>query len=67
MRTILGTDEVIVGDLMLCQVLKGLEGERAERDVEALLRRFQIVSMVGHVSSRTLAFVIKLSRPAYRL
>ena len=48
-RTILGTDEVIVGDLMLCEVLQGLEGERAARDVEALLRRFQIVSMVGDV------------------
>jgi predicted nucleic acid-binding protein len=49
LRTILGTDEVIVGDLMLCEVLQGLEGERAARDVEALLRRFQIVSMVGDV------------------
>jgi predicted nucleic acid-binding protein len=34
---------------MLCEVLQGLEGERAARDVEALLRRFQIVSMVGDV------------------
>ena len=47
LRAILGMDEVIVGDLMLCEVLQGLENERAARDVEALLRRFEIVSMAG--------------------
>ncbi len=40
-------DEVIVGDLMLCEVLQGLESERADREVEALLRRFAIVPMAG--------------------
>ena len=44
---VLGMDEVIVGDLMLCEVLQGPENERAARDVEALLRRFKIVSMAG--------------------
>jgi predicted nucleic acid-binding protein len=47
LRAVLGNDEIIVGDLMLCEVLQGLESERAARDVEALLRRFQIVPMVG--------------------
>ena len=47
LRAILGLNEVILGDLMLCEVLQGLESERAARDVEALLRRFEIVSMVG--------------------
>ena len=47
LRTILGADEVIVGDLMLCEVLQGLDGERAAREVEALLRRFEIVPMAG--------------------
>ena len=47
LRAILGTDEIIVGDLMLCEVLQGLENERAAREVEALLRRFEIVSMAG--------------------
>ena len=47
LRVVLGNDEIIVGDLMLCEVLLGLESERAARDVEALLRRFQIVPMVG--------------------
>lgn len=47
LREILGTEEIIVGDLMLCEVLQGLESDRAAREVEALLRRFDIVSMAG--------------------
>ena len=47
LRTLLGTEEIIVGDLMLCEVLQGLDGERAAREVEALLRRFEIVPMAG--------------------
>ena len=34
---------------MLCEVLQGLTTERAARDVEALLRRFAIVTMAGEV------------------
>jgi predicted nucleic acid-binding protein len=47
LRALLGVDEIIVGDLMLCEVLQGLDSERASRQVEALLRRFEIVSMAG--------------------
>jgi predicted nucleic acid-binding protein len=47
LRAILGTDEVIVGDLMLCEVLQGLDSELAAREVEALLRRFEIAPMAG--------------------
>ena len=47
LRAILGADEIIVGDLMLCEVLQGLDSERAAREVEALLRRFEIVPMAG--------------------
>jgi predicted nucleic acid-binding protein len=43
----LGAMEIIVGDLMLCEVLQGLDSEREAREVEALLRRFEIVSMGG--------------------
>lgn len=45
LRALLGTEEIRVGDLMLCEVLQGLDSERAE--VEVLLRRFEIVSMAG--------------------
>jgi predicted nucleic acid-binding protein len=43
----LGTDEIIVGDLMLCEVLQGLDSEGAAREVEALMRRFDVVAMAG--------------------
>jgi hypothetical protein len=47
LRAVLGTAEIIVGDLMLCEVLQGLDSEPAAREVEALLRRFEIVQMAG--------------------
>jgi predicted nucleic acid-binding protein len=43
----LGAEEIVVGDLMLCEVLQGLASERAAREVESLLRRFAIVPMAG--------------------
>jgi Arc/MetJ family transcription regulator len=30
----LGKDEILVGDLMLCEVLRGLDGDRTARQVE---------------------------------
>ena len=42
----LGDDEIIVGDLTLCEVLQGLECDQAAGEVEALLRRFEIAPMV---------------------
>jgi predicted nucleic acid-binding protein len=36
LQAALGTDEIIVGDLMLCEVLQGLENERAAREVDGL-------------------------------
>jgi predicted nucleic acid-binding protein len=47
LRAVLGTDAIIVGDLMLCEVLQGLDSERAAQEVEGLLRRFEIVPMAG--------------------
>lgn len=47
LRAKLGREEVIIGDLMLCEILQGLKNEPAARSVEALLRRFDVVSMVG--------------------
>jgi predicted nucleic acid-binding protein len=47
LQALLGTDEIVVGDLMLCEVLQGLENERTALEVESLLRRFEIVAMAG--------------------
>ena len=55
LRTLLGTQEIIVGDLMVCEVLQGLDSERAAREVEALLRRFDIVPMAGETIAVTAA------------
>jgi predicted nucleic acid-binding protein len=43
----LGSTEIIVGDLMLCEVLQSLDSQREAREVETLLRRFEIVPMGG--------------------
>jgi hypothetical protein len=48
---ILGTDEIIVGDLVLCEVLQGLDSEREAKEIEARLRAFAIVSMVGETNA----------------
>jgi predicted nucleic acid-binding protein len=47
LHSMLGSEEITVGDLMLCEVLQGLDTERAARDVESLLRRFEIAPMAG--------------------
>jgi predicted nucleic acid-binding protein len=43
----LGSEEIILGDLMLCEILQGLESEQAASEVETLLRNFEIVPMAG--------------------
>lgn len=47
LRGALGTDEITIGDLMLCEVLQGIDSEREAREVEAILRRFNIAPMAG--------------------
>ena len=47
LRGQLGIEEIVVGDLMLCEVLQGVDSEQAAEEVEALLRRFEIVAMAG--------------------
>ena len=51
----LGREEIIVGDLMLYDVLQGLESEKAAREVEALLRRCEVVAMAGEAVAVTAA------------
>jgi predicted nucleic acid-binding protein len=47
LRESLGTEEIVVGDLMVCEILQGLDSERSAAEVESLLHRFEIVPMVG--------------------
>ena len=55
LRAIMGAEQVIVGDLMLCEVLQGLDDERTAREVEGLMRRFEIVPMAGDAIAVTAA------------
>ena len=54
-RGLLGGEEVAVGDLMVCEILQGLDSERSAMEVESLLRRFEIVPMVGEAVAVTAA------------
>jgi predicted nucleic acid-binding protein len=47
LRESFGSKEIIVGDLMLCEVLQGLDSEASAQRVETLLRRFDVVPMAG--------------------
>jgi hypothetical protein len=62
LRALLGESEIIIGDLMLCEVLQGLESERAAREVEALLRRFDIAPMAGETIAAAAARNYRLLR-----
>jgi predicted nucleic acid-binding protein len=47
LRALLGATEIVVGDLMLCEVLQGLGSEREAREVEGYLRRFDITTIAS--------------------
>ncbi|HUK10436.1 MAG TPA: PIN domain nuclease [Stellaceae bacterium] len=47
LRSLIGHQPVLVGDIILCEVLQGLQSEREARAVETALRRFEIVSMLN--------------------
>jgi hypothetical protein len=47
LREALGRDEIVIGDLMLCEVLQGLDSEREARQVESMLRQFEVAAMAG--------------------
>jgi predicted nucleic acid-binding protein len=47
LRSLLGGREIVIGDLMLCEVLQGLGSDREAREVEGYLRRFEIATMAG--------------------
>ena len=44
---VIGTEPILVGDLVLCEVLQGLRTEREARNVEAELRNFEMAPMLS--------------------
>lgn len=47
LRLLISREPLLVGDLILCEVLQGVPTERQARDVEAVLRSFDVAHMVG--------------------
>ena len=46
LRSLISAEELLVGDLILCEVLQGLRSDAEARAVEDALREFEIVSLV---------------------
>jgi len=46
LRSLISAEELLVGDLILCEVLQGLRSDAEARAVEEALREFEIVSLV---------------------
>jgi predicted nucleic acid-binding protein len=47
LRSIFSIEQIGIGDLMLCEVLQGLDSERAAEEVKTLLRQFDVVWIGG--------------------
>ena len=62
LRSLLGESEIIVGDLMLCEVLQELGSEREAAEVETFLRRFDIAPMAGEAIAVAAAHNFRLLR-----
>lgn len=61
-RSFLGVTEIAIGDLMLCEVLQGLDSEREANQVEAYLMRFEVVAMAGSAIAVSAARNFRLLR-----
>jgi predicted nucleic acid-binding protein len=46
LRSLISAEELLVGDLVLCEVLQGLRSDSEARLVEEALREFEVVSLV---------------------
>ena len=46
LRSLISGEELLVGDLILCEILQGLRTDAEARLVEGALREFEVVSLV---------------------
>ena len=46
LRSLISVEELLVGDLILCEVLQGLRNDAEARLVENALREFEVVSLI---------------------
>jgi len=45
LRELVHRESLLIGDLIVCEVLRGVRSERQARVIEAALRRFEVVSL----------------------
>jgi predicted nucleic acid-binding protein len=45
LRQLVKQERILIGDLILCEVLRGLRSETQAKEVEAALRRFELVAL----------------------
>ena len=45
LRRLIGRQPLLVGDLILCEVLRGVRSETQAREVETRLRQFELISL----------------------
>ena len=62
LQSALGQQEIVIGDLMLCEILQGVDGEREAEQVEAVLGGFAVVPMVGEAIAVAAARNFRLLR-----
>jgi predicted nucleic acid-binding protein len=62
LQSALGQQEILIGDLMLCEILQGVDGEREAQQIEALLLGFAVVPMVGEAIAVAAARNFRLLR-----
>lgn len=55
-RNLVGTEEIIIGDLILTEILQGIRDNRDLYSVETALEAFQIVPLVGEEIARQSAY-----------
>ena len=48
LRRLIGRQQLLVGDLILCEVLRGVRSDAQARVVEAGFREFEFVSLTDH-------------------
>jgi len=45
LRSLMNRTELLVGDLILCEVLRGVRSEAVAREIESMMRAFKIVPL----------------------
>jgi predicted nucleic acid-binding protein len=61
-KAMLGSEEVLIGDLILAEILQGIHDKEDLIEAETALKAFQVVPLVGEEIARESAFNYRLLR-----